>query len=398
MSSAMTFNISTSWDGQPIDHDPVIISLDRDRCNNVIMSVDAPFFNDPANPGGTPGQPFPGLWDYEVAEAFFLNDQNDYLEVELSPHGQHLLLLLHGVRNSFKQQLPLTYKPTIKNDRWTGEATIPSSYFPPKVTKFNAYAIHGSGTNRTYESLYPVPTGKYKDPDFHKLDYFQPINFKGLLPVNWSPQYTSNEWKEYYPNMTYKISTIWDGQSIDHDPVIISLEKDGHNNVIMSVDAPFFNDPANPGGTPGQPFSGLWDYEVAEAFFLNDQNDYLEVELSPHGQHLLLLLHGVRKSFKQQLPLTYTATIKNDRWTGKATIPGSYFPPKVTKFNAYAIHGSGTNRTYESLYPVPAGKYTDPDFHKLDYFQPINFIGLLPGNWSPQYTSEEWKPYYPIVG
>ena len=65
--------------------------------------------------------------------------------------------------------------------------------------------------------------------------------------------------------------------------------------------------------------------------------------------------------FQQQLSLTYTAAIKNDRWTGKATIPGNYFPPKVTKFNAYAIHGSGTNRTYESLYPVPTGKYTDPD-------------------------------------
>ncbi|CAC5383333.1 unnamed protein product [Mytilus coruscus] len=192
LGSAMTFNISTIWNGRPIDHDPAIISLDRDRCNNVIMTVDAPFFNDPANPGSTLGQPLPGL----------LN---------------------------IKQQLPLTYTATINNDRWTGEATIPSSYFPPKVTKFNAYAIPGSGTNRTYESLYPVPTGKYTDPE-------------------------------------------------------------------------------------------------------------------------------------QQLPLTYTATIKNDRWTGKATIPGNYFPPKVTQFNAYAIHGSGTNRTYESLYPVHGGLLLiDPD-------------------------------------
>lgn len=32
---------------------------------NVIMTVDAPFFNDPPSPGGIPGKPFPGLWDYE---------------------------------------------------------------------------------------------------------------------------------------------------------------------------------------------------------------------------------------------------------------------------------------------------------------------------------------------
>ncbi|XP_063416069.1 UPF0462 protein C4orf33-like [Mytilus trossulus] len=199
----MKFKINRTWNSWPIDHDPVIITLDRDRCKNVVMTVDAPFFNDPANPGGTPGQPFPGLWDYEVAEAFFLNDADNYLEVELSPHGQHLVLLLHGVRNSFKQQLPLSYTATINNKRWSGRATIPEIYFPPKVTKFNAYAIHGSGNCRKYESLYPVPTGKYTDPDFHKLNYFQSINFKRVLPINWSHRYASEEWKTYYPIRKY---------------------------------------------------------------------------------------------------------------------------------------------------------------------------------------------------
>ena len=197
--------------------------------------------------------------------------------------------------------------------------------------------------------------------------------------------------------MNYSINTTWDGQAIDHLPVTISMEPDRCYNLVVTVDAPFFNDPANPGGKPGQPFPQLWDYEVAEVFFLNDQNDYLEVELSPHGQHLLLLLHGRRNSFKDQLPLDFTTHITKDRWTGRATIPYHYFPPKVTKFNAYAIHGSGTNRTYESLYPVPAGNYSDPDFHKLEYFQPIDFTHMLK-NWSPTYTSEEWKPYYHIIG
>lgn len=61
----MKFKINTAWNRWPIDHDPVIISLDRDRCNNVIPTVDAPFFNDPPSPGGMRGKPFPGLWDYE---------------------------------------------------------------------------------------------------------------------------------------------------------------------------------------------------------------------------------------------------------------------------------------------------------------------------------------------
>jgi len=46
---------------------------------------------------------------------------------------------------------------TIKNSdaTWEGTAYIPYSYFPPVVTKFNAFAIHGEGRDRTYEALYP---------------------------------------------------------------------------------------------------------------------------------------------------------------------------------------------------------------------------------------------------
>jgi len=29
----------------------------------------------------------------------------------------------------------------------------------------------------------------------------------------------------------------------------------------MVVKAPFFNDPVNPRGVPGEPFFGLWNYE-----------------------------------------------------------------------------------------------------------------------------------------
>ena len=45
-----------------------------------------------------------------------------------------------------------------------GEAVIPREYFPPGVTKFNAYAIHGEDEDRIYEALYP--SGKtYDVPD-----------------------------------------------------------------------------------------------------------------------------------------------------------------------------------------------------------------------------------------
>ena len=40
---------------------------------------------------------------------FFLNKNDEYLEVELGPWGQHLLLLLQGERNAIKHSLPLDF-------------------------------------------------------------------------------------------------------------------------------------------------------------------------------------------------------------------------------------------------------------------------------------------------
>ena len=44
--------------------------------------------------------------------------------------------------------------------------------------------------------------------------------------------------------------------------------------------------------------------------------------------------------------MSYESRIDEEKrvWFGKAVIPGSYFPPNVTRFNAYAIHGTGEDR------------------------------------------------------
>ncbi|XP_013092916.2 UPF0462 protein C4orf33 homolog isoform X1 [Biomphalaria glabrata] len=190
----------------------------------------------------------------------------------------------------------------------------------------------------------------------------------------------------------FAIRTTWNGNCVKHEPVKISLSPSADGGMIIKILAPFFNSPGRPNGPAGQPFPGLWDYEVVEAFFLNDKNQYLEVELGPWGQHLLLILNGERHAVKDKLPLTtYTATIDGDRWTGEAILPRGYFPPAVTKFNAYAIHGEGDNRVYESLYPA-TGSETKPDFHNLRYFQPIDISALL-NNYNPSDVSDLWKPY-----
>ena len=76
----------------------------------------------------------------------------------------------------------------------------------------------------------------------------------------------------------------------------------------------------------------------------------------------MLLLNGVKKTIRHSLPLDFTVIQKTEEeWQGRAIIPADYLPPNVTRVNAYAIHGSDPNRTYEALYPVPKGEHPNPD-------------------------------------
>ena len=95
------FKIEKTWDNKPINHEPVTVKL-IEGDNDLIIHIEAPFFDDPPPEGAKAGEAFYKLWDYEVVEAFFLNDKEQYLELEFGPHGQHLALLLNGNRNAVK--------------------------------------------------------------------------------------------------------------------------------------------------------------------------------------------------------------------------------------------------------------------------------------------------------
>ena len=56
------------------------------------------------------------------------------------------------------------------------------------------------------------------------------------------------------------ITRTWNGTHVHHRPVQIIFAK-ASGGLNITVNAPFFNDPKNPGGQPGQPFDGLWEYE-----------------------------------------------------------------------------------------------------------------------------------------
>lgn len=52
------------------------------------------------------------------------------------------------------------------------------------------------------------------------------------------------------------------------------------------------------------------------------------------------------------MQINYAAARKDKMWEGSAIIPIAYLPPRVTKMNIYAFHGSGSKRIVEALYPV----------------------------------------------
>jgi hypothetical protein len=97
---------------------------------------------------------------------------------------------------------------------------------------------------------------------------------------------------------------------------------------------------------------------------LGDDDRYLEVELSPHGHHLVLMLHGVRRIVHRDLLLDYHAAIDAGRWTGHARIPLLWLPPRTTRLNAFAMHGDAPRRYLACKSP----RGERPDFHRLEAF------------------------------
>jgi hypothetical protein len=143
----------------------------------------------------------------------------------------------------------------------------------------------------------------------------------------------------------------------------LAIRRDGFE---VRVDAPLHEDPVPPG--PPRSLDGLWRYEVVELFLLGVDERYLEIELSPHGHHLVLVLHGRRRIVSTVRDVLFAAERERGRWRGSAQLPLDRLPPGLRAWNAYAIHGSGAARRYLAAAPVPGAQ---PDFHRLEDFAPL---------------------------
>uniref|UniRef100_A0A915EFL0 Piezo non-specific cation channel R-Ras-binding domain-containing protein n=1 Tax=Ditylenchus dipsaci TaxID=166011 RepID=A0A915EFL0_9BILA len=197
------FEIKHSWDGKVVPHEPFKISMrwhferqpGKPHKRVIRVEIRGPLFDDPDPPNEYAG-PTPGLWNYEVVELFFANEKGHYLEVEytqsfyVGPHGHWLVLLHSAYRECFNkgEETELEVQNVHQGAEWICNFEIPLAYMPGNVTKFNAYAIHGSGVERHYEALYAVTDGTFKEPDFHKLQFFGRIDTRRLIPEGYNRQ------------------------------------------------------------------------------------------------------------------------------------------------------------------------------------------------------------------
>jgi len=170
--------------------------------------------------------------------------------------------------------------------------------------------------------------------------------------------------------MDIKFNSLWNGErGEDGEGARIKVSKDG-SLMRIEVEATLYNDP-KPIGKPG-PFDGLWDYEVVELFIAGMGEEYLEIELGPHGHYLILGLNGERNIVERCIMVDYKTVHAHGRWRGVGFIHLTLLPKGPHRVNGYAIHGVGENRRYLAWKPLSG---EEPDFHQLDSFERIRVFG-----------------------
>ena len=173
--------------------------------------------------------------------------------------------------------------------------------------------------------------------------------------------------KSLNPAFPMQIQGLWNGTPVTEADRIELIVEPGPVSWCLKVDAPFYGDP--PPHAPAGPTWALWEHEVVEWFIAGPGEEYLEIELGPHGHHLALQLSGIRQVRERELPLSFEAELRGNRWRGEASFPIAWLPEGPWRVNAYGIHGVGSERTYLAAYPTGGEA---PDFHQLDSFQALS--------------------------
>lgn len=175
------FRIARSWDGGALEEGEGALLAVRAEGDRVELRVDAAFHGDPP-PQAPPGV-CPRLWDFEVVELFLVGRDDRCLEIELGPHGHHLVLQLSGPRQVVSDGLPLELAVDREPRRWRARAGFPTAWLPAGLERANAFAIHGQGARRRYLACHPLGG---VTPDFHRFADFPGLEVSPGGPIDGS--------------------------------------------------------------------------------------------------------------------------------------------------------------------------------------------------------------------
>jgi len=319
-----------------------------------------------------------GLWEYEMIELHFLNDNDEYFDIRLSPHGQYMGFLYEGARNQILTHVPEhhlqveVHNPCLTPDGldvvpdchepWSATTILSRNYLPPNVTKFNAHYIHGKDwgvpkpkpEDTVYESLYPQGPEAEK-PNFHDLSTFQPINLTKLgyidlemySPIwlhamgkidiqNWNPivhdskcnyETTSDQYSAY-------VDLKRDTKEEEIAVTVAVMDKEEFKSVIP--EAVMTAGPTSKLGTK------------SESVWINFQckgGNYLRIGVNPKGAYNAEyvpaegdMAHGEKKTeMKLQSGVECTQG-KGADWECNFKIPFDLLPPRTEEYYLQVLH------------------------------------------------------------
>lgn len=170
-----------------------------------------------------------------------------------------------------------------------------------------------------------------------------------------------------------KVTRDWRGRALPRARQSLLDLSLANDTLDVRVEAPFAGDPPPP--PPAGRLDGLWEFEVVELFLAMPRrpDSYLELELSPHGHHLLLVFDAPRRRRASQPDLTaFEATIDGAHWHGCASLDlkgaGLDFSDRRILANAFRL--AGEPRRHELAWPLPG---TTPDFHQPSAFPELDW-------------------------
>ena len=161
------------------------------------------------------------------------------------------------------------------------------------------------------------------------------------------------------------VGRLWNGQSCPNERLgaLVELQQN-ERGVLMRVITRSLSSSKIPEASVGSRVDGLWEYDVVELFVVDEDGQYLEVELGVGGHYLVLGFDAPRHlvaDFADYSFETHHAVLADGRCVNEILIPRDLFPTSLKALNAYLIVGG----QFLAHHPVPGQQ---PDFHQPKTF------------------------------